>query len=144
VAAGQLAFDSDEASGHGAALAVDALVGGPNGQNDGTYWQALGAASFSNLREWDVRLASAQTVVAVQARLQLDAPGRVRADVRFNDTTGNPLLTTTLYDGEAIDGQAIGVTLGSPLPGVRDVYLIFTQSPTGVAPGLRTLGVYTQ
>src|SRR5207302_452570 len=83
VATGQFAFDSDEATGHAAALAVDAHVGGPNGQDDTTYWQAAGDASSPAQRTWHVVLASAQTVRAVQARLQLDAPGWVRVQARF-------------------------------------------------------------
>jgi hypothetical protein len=143
VATGQLAFSSDVRAGHAAALAVDSLAGGPNGQDDGTYWQAAGAASFAANRTWEVKLASAQTVRAVQARLELDGPGWITVDARFLDDTGAQLMRTTIYDGPAVDYQAIGITLATPLPGVRDVYLIFTQSPAGVAPGLRTVGVYT-
>lgn len=143
MATGQLAFSSDAAVGHAAALAIDALAGGPNGQNDGTYWQAAGAASFAASRTWEVKLASAQTIRAIQARMELDAPGWVTVDARFLDDTGAQLMRTTIYDGPSADYQAIGITLTTPLPGVRDVYLIFTQSPTGVAPGLRTVSVYT-
>lgn len=138
---------SDSTSGHAPADAVDVLSGGPNGQNGGTYWLAAGQAlpgAESSWRTWSVNLGSAQTINAVQLRLALAQSGAVNVTLRLLGTTGNQLHSQTLFQGTAVDNQVIGTVFPTPVPGARQVYLIFTESPSGTAPGLRTVGVYAQ
>lgn len=147
VAAGRVTDASDAAAGHGSADAVDLLSGGPNGQNGTTYWQAAGPASPSiegSWRTWSVNLATVQNVSAVQARLALAGSGPVTVQLRLLGASGNQLLSQTLDSGPAADGQMVATVFATPVAGTRQVYLIFIESPAGVAPGLRTVGVYAQ
>src|SRR5438105_252318 len=68
VAAGHEAdsFDAGFAPGHPSSYGVDLRVGGPDGQNETTYWQADGPATFSSLRSWAINLRNDQTVLAVR------------------------------------------------------------------------------
>jgi hypothetical protein len=147
VAAGRVTDASDAAIGHPASDAVDPQSGGPNGQSGLTYWQAAGQASpliESSWRTWTVNLGAAQNVSAIQARLALAAPGTVTVQLRLLGTTGNQVLSQTLFSGTAVDSQVVAMVFPTPVPATRQIYLIFTESPSGVAPGLRTVGVYAQ
>ena len=144
VAGGRAADASDSVIGHGAADAVDLLSGGPNGQNGATYWSAAGQASGTTQRLWWVNLGSSVAVTGIQARLSLAAPGNVTVQARLVDLYFATVATVTLHSGPAQDDQAIGTAFATPVAGVRQVVIVFTESPGGVAPGLRTLGVYAQ
>lgn len=146
VAAGQGAssFTSDAAPGHAGGLAVDLSAGGPNGQDDATYWQAAGVATFAGERTWAITLGADRTVTAVQARLALPAAGYVSVAARLTTSSGVSIQTIPLHEGPAVDGQAIGTVFTTPVAGVRQVFLVFTQSPGSAGPGLRTVGIYVE
>lgn len=138
------ASDAGSAAGHPAANAVDLRVGGPDGQDETTYWQADGAATFATWRTWALNLRTDQTVLAVRVRLYLPSNGWVTLVARLNSSAGTTIQTLPIYDGTAFDGQVITTMAPLPITGVRFVYFTFQQSPAAVAPGLRTVGVWVQ
>jgi hypothetical protein len=115
-------------------------MGRPTGRRPGRLRRLV----ESTWRTWSVNLGSAQTISAVQVRLALAGPGPVNVTLRLLGTTGNQLANQTLYAGSASDHHVIGSVFATPVAGVRQIYLIVTESPGGVAPGLRTVGVYAQ
>lgn len=137
-------FDAGSALGHVAENAVDLRTGGPDGQNETTYWQADGPATFATFRSWAVNLRTDRTVLAVRIRLALPSNGWTTVVARLVSSGGSTIQTLQLHDGSATDGQTITTVAPAPVPGVRFVFVTFQQSPTGVAPGLRTVGVWVQ
>ena len=67
----------------------------------------------------------------------------VSVNAVLHNNFGEPLATIILINGFAFDGQVIGTGFATPVPGVRVVFLTFTDSPAGTAPGIRTFGVYS-
>lgn len=134
---------SPPAPGHPAGDAVDLLGGGQTGQDAATFWLAASPASATTNQLIRVALEQARTVSAVQVRLALPTSGTVAARIDLRDFFGTTILSSiTLVNGTAVDDQAFGFVYGTPVPNVRNVDIVFTDSPAGVAPGLRTLGVY--